>query len=107
MSESLLRASGDALASTAMRTPLDRFAYKVNWVLERVCAALAAAMVLIVWLGVFERYVIGAGQTWTEELARFVMIWGALLAVPCAAYYREHIGLEMVLAALPLKYRKT
>lgn len=105
MSESLLRASGQAVAFKDM-TPLERIAYKVNWVLERACAALAAAMILIVWFGVFERYIVSAGQTWTEELARFVMIWLALLAVPCAAYYREHIGLEMVLAILPVKYRK-
>jgi TRAP-type C4-dicarboxylate transport system permease small subunit len=105
MSESLLRSSGQAVSSAEM-TPLERLAYKVNWVLERVCAGLAAAMILIVWFGVFERYVISAGQTWTEELARFVMIWGALLAVPCAAYYREHIGLEMFLAVLPLRWRK-
>lgn len=105
MSESLLRNSGQAVDSKDM-TPLERIAYQVNWVLERLCAALAAAMVLIVWFGVFERYVVSAGQTWTEELARFVMIWGALLAVPCAAYYREHIGLEMFLAILPVKPRK-
>jgi TRAP-type C4-dicarboxylate transport system permease small subunit len=105
MSESLLRSSGQAVSAAEM-TPLEKIAYQVNWVLERVCAALAAAMVLIVWFGVFERYVVSAGQTWTEELARFVMIWGALLAVPCAAYYREHIGLEMFLAILPLKPRK-
>jgi TRAP-type C4-dicarboxylate transport system permease small subunit len=88
-------------------TALERIAYRVNWILERVCAALAAGMVLIVWFGVFERYVAGMGQTWTEELARFVMIWGALLAVPCAAYYREHIGLEIFLGLLPLKHRKS
>jgi TRAP-type C4-dicarboxylate transport system permease small subunit len=105
MSESLMRSSGQAVAAAEM-TPLERIAYQVNWVLERVCAALAAAMVLIVWFGVFERYVVSAGQTWTEELARFVMIWGALLGVPCAAYYREHIGLEMFLGVLPLKPRK-
>jgi TRAP-type C4-dicarboxylate transport system permease small subunit len=106
MSESLLRSSGQAVSSAEMN-PLEKIAYQVNWVLERVCAGLAAAMVLIVWFGVFERYVVSAGQTWTEEMARFVMIWGALLAVPCAAYYREHIGLEMFLAILPLKYRKS
>jgi TRAP-type C4-dicarboxylate transport system permease small subunit len=101
MSESLLRSSGQAVSAAEM-TPLERLAYGVNWVLERLCA-----MVLIVWFGVFERYVVSAGQTWTEELARFVMIWGALLAVPCAAYYREHIGLEMFLGILPLRYRKS
>ena len=94
MSESVLRDSGQAVVSAAM-TPLERIAFTLNWVLERVCAALAAAIVLIIWYGVFERYVIRAGGAWTEELSRYVMIWLALLAVPCAAYYREHIGLEL------------
>jgi len=105
MSESLLRSSGQAVSAAEM-TPLERLAYQVNWVLERFCAGLAAAMILIVWFGVFERYLMGMGQTWTEELARYVMIWLALLAVPCAAYYREHIGLELFLARLSLRHRK-
>jgi TRAP-type C4-dicarboxylate transport system permease small subunit len=29
------------------------------------------------------------------------MIWAALLAVSCGAYYREHIGLELVKRFLP------
>jgi TRAP-type C4-dicarboxylate transport system permease small subunit len=87
-------------------TPVEKIAFKVNWVLERVCAALAAAMILIIWYGVVERYIIRAGGTWTEELSRYVMIWLALLSVPCAAYYREHIGLELFLVRLSLKHRK-
>ena len=105
MSESILRTSGQAVASEAM-TPVEKIAFKVNWVLERVCAALAAAMILIIWYGVVERYIIRAGGTWTEELSRYVMIWLALLSVPCAAYYREHIGLELFLVRLSLKHRK-
>ena len=106
MSESLLRGSGQAVAPEDM-TLLEQIAFKLNWVLERVCAALAAVLVLIIWYGVFERYVIRAGGTWTEELSRYVMIWLALLAVPCAAYYREHIGLELFLARLSLTHRRT
>ncbi len=105
MSESVLRDSGRAVAPRDM-TPLEKIAFKLNWVLERVCAALAAAMVLIIWYGVVERYVIRAGGAWTEELSRYVMIWLALLAVPCAAYYREHIGLELFLSRLSLQQRK-
>ena len=56
MSESVLRDSGMAVALEAM-TPLERIAFKLNWVLERVCAALAAGIVLIIWYGVFERYI--------------------------------------------------
>src|SRR3974390_907766 len=103
MSESLLRASGKAVSMGDM-TALERVAFKLNWVLERVCAALMAALILIIWLGVFDRYIMQKGLTWTEELSRYIMIWGALLAVPCAAYYREHIGLELFLARLSLRH---
>jgi TRAP-type transport system small permease protein len=34
------------------------------------------------------------------------MIWCALLAVPCGAYRREHIGLEFVLNFMPKPYRR-
>ena len=105
MSESLLRDSGQAVALATM-TPLERIAFKLNWALERVCAALAAAMVLIIWYGVVERYIIRTGGAWTEELSRYVMIWLALLAVPCAAHYREHIGLELFLGWLSLRSRR-
>lgn len=74
---------------------------RLNWALERICAVLVGVMVLIVWLGTFSRYGVELGLTWTEELARYVMIWAALLAIPCGAYYREHIGLELLLQRLP------
>ena len=106
MSESVLRASGQAVSPDVM-TPLEKIAFQINWALERVCAALAAAMVLIIWYGVADRYILHTTGTWTEELSRYVMIWLALLAIPCAAYYREHIGLELFLARLSLSYRKS
>ena len=73
----------------------DRIGGAVNWVVERVCAALVAAMVVIVWLGVVSRYLVELGITWNEELARYVMIWAALLAISAGVYRREHIGLEL------------
>lgn len=66
----------------------------LNWLIERLCAGLVAAMVVIVWFGVVSRYLVDLGATWSEELARYVMIWAALLAVSCGAYRREHIGLD-------------
>jgi len=80
---------------------LQRFARQLNWVVERVCALLVGAMVVIIWFGVVERYFLHLGHTWTEELSRYVMIWAALLAVSCGAYYREHIGLDLVRKLLP------
>lgn len=72
----------------------DTVGRRLNWLIERLCAVLVAAMVAIVWFGVVSRYVVDLGATWSEELARYVMIWAALLAVSCGAYRREHIGLD-------------
>jgi TRAP-type C4-dicarboxylate transport system permease small subunit len=60
-------------------------------------------MVLDVWLGVISRYMVDLQITWTEELARYLMIWGSLLAVSCGVYYREHVGLMLLLESLPRK----
>jgi TRAP-type C4-dicarboxylate transport system permease small subunit len=80
---------------------LYRFARKLNWLVERICALLVGFMVVIIWFEVIERYFLHLGFTWTEELSRYVMIWAALLAVSCGAFYREHIGLDVVGRFLP------
>ncbi|MDR1488890.1 MAG: TRAP transporter small permease [Desulfovibrio sp.] len=84
----------------------ERFAYRLNWINERVCAALVAATVIIVWFGVFERYIFAMGMIWTEELARYLMIWAALMAVPCCAYRREHIAVYLLFCRLPKSWQK-
>lgn len=76
-------------------------AHRVNWVVERICALLMGIMVVVIWFEVVERYFLHLGYTWTEEFSRYVMIWAALLAVSCGAFYREHIGLNIVQRFLP------
>jgi len=83
-----------------------RLSSRLNWVIERLCAALVLLMILDVWLGILSRYAIDMNITWTEELARYLMIWGALLAVSCGVYYREHVGLILLLEALPGSIQK-
>lgn len=72
-------------------------ARRLNWLVERICALLVGVMVVVIWFGVVERYILHLGFTWTEEFSRYVMIWAALLAVSCGAFYREHIGLNIVM----------
>ena len=81
----------------------NRFSQHLNWLIERLCALLIFLMVLDVWVGILSRYAVDMQITWTEELARYLMIWGSLLAVSCGVYYREHVGLMLVLEALPRK----
>ncbi len=84
------------------QSPLYTAARKLNWIVERICALLIGIMVVVIWFEVVERYFLHLGFTWTEELSRYIMIWAALLAVSCGAFYREHIGLDIVKRFLPL-----
>jgi len=63
-------------------------------------------LVLDVWLGVLARYVLPFPATFTEELARYLMIWMALLAVSSGISHREHIGVLVLFERFPPTMRK-
>lgn len=67
---------------------------------------LTALMVLTVLTGVFFRYVIRSPLGWTEELARYLMIWAALLTISVGIRDREHVGIQLLVKKLPLKIGK-
>ena len=79
---------------------------RVNWVVERFCLFLLVILVLDVWLGIMVRYVLPWNLTFTEELARYLMIWMALLAVSSGIAHREHIGVEFVFSRLSAPVRR-
>lgn len=76
-----------------------------HWV-ERLVALLMVLLVLDVWLGVVARYGLRLQIPWTEELARYLMIWAALLAVSAGIHHREHIGFVLILRKLPAFLQK-
>lgn len=67
---------------------------------ELICAGILAILVLDVGIGIFGRYVIDLPVTWTEELARYLMIWAALLAISCGISRREHVAVTALLGKL-------
>ena len=81
-------------------------ALRINWFVERLCVLLLVVLVLDVWLGVLVRYVVPLPLTFTEELARYLMIWMALLAVSSAIVHRQHIGVEFIFMRLPASARR-
>ena len=64
------------------------------------CAGLFGAMTLVVLLGVFFRYVINAPLSWTEEVSRYLMIWGASVGISLGVRAEEHVGLTVILDAI-------
>lgn len=93
-----------------------RLSMKVNWYVERLCVALLIVLVLDVWLGIMVRYLaplledvlpaLKMKLTFTEELARYLMIWMALLAVSSGIAHREHIGVLFIFEKFPPLWRR-
>lgn len=83
-----------------------RLSRRINWFVERLCVALMVLLILDVWLGVLVRHVLPWQLTFTEELARYLMIWTALLAVSSGIAHREHIGVLIIFERFPPPVRK-
>ncbi len=79
---------------------------RVNKVVEFVVAALMLALVLDVWLGVVDRYYFRWQLPWPETLARYLMIWAAMLAVSSGVARRDHIGLTAFVMTFPASIRR-
>lgn len=58
-----------------------------------IIATMALLVVDVVW-GVFTRYALGEQAKWTEELARFLLVWVALLGGALAFRTRAHLGVD-------------
>ncbi|MDA7984306.1 MAG: TRAP transporter small permease subunit [Alphaproteobacteria bacterium] len=89
-----------------MREYAARASHKLNLCVEAVVAALMLALVIDVWIGVIDRYWFHWQLPWPETLARYLMIWAALLAVSCGITRREHIGLTIALDKFPPAVRR-
>lgn len=78
----------------------------LNAGVERLVALIMLALVLDVWIGVVDRYLLHWQLQWPELLARQLMIWAALLAISCGIARREHIGLSILLDRIPARLRR-
>ncbi|HEX6979723.1 MAG TPA: TRAP transporter small permease [Alphaproteobacteria bacterium] len=68
--------------------------------LEIATVLLLVAMVLTTLIGVADRFLMGLGMPWPEELARFLLIWTSLLAAAVAAKHRQHFQLAFLYGRL-------
>tara|TARA_B110001469_G_scaffold55995_1_gene53947 strand:+ start:1197 stop:1733 length:537 start_codon:yes stop_codon:yes gene_type:complete len=62
--------------------------------LEFVLIVAVGLLVLDVVWGVFTRYVMGEQAKWTEELARFLLVWVTLLGGAVAFGTKGHLGVD-------------
>ena len=68
---------------------------------RNLAACLVAIMAVAVLAGVFFRYILNNSLAWTEDSSILMMIWVAFLVAPYAYRQGGHVGIELVVAALP------
>ncbi len=68
-------------------------------------SAMLAVMATLVFIQVLFRYLLNRPLDWTEEAARYLMIWVGLLGAALCVQSRSHIGLSFIANALPARAR--
>ena len=77
----------------------------INRTTELFSALLLLTMVVLVFIQIVSRVIISSSFPWTEEIARFMMIWITFLGAAVAFQYGAHIGVEAFVERLPAKLR--
>ncbi|MBP6018697.1 MAG: TRAP transporter small permease [Burkholderiaceae bacterium] len=67
---------------------------------------LIGAMVVVIWISVYTRYVSSAPISWGEQVAKYLMIWAAFLGASLGLREGAHISVNMLVDMLPAKGRK-
>lgn len=84
----------------ALRTSID-------WLLGSAICVLMAGMVINVLWQVFTRFVLRHPSSFTEELARYMMIWVGLLGSAYASGKKSHLALDLITAHLQGARKRT
>jgi TRAP-type C4-dicarboxylate transport system permease small subunit len=67
---------------------------------------MSIAIVVVVFVGVFCRYVLHIGLGWTEEAARFLLIWLTFTAAAVAVDRWSHFQIAVLISRLPHAYHR-
>ena len=79
---------------------MEKIYQNINRVIEVVLIVIFALLVLDVLWQVFGRYVLGQSFSFTEEFARFALIWLAILGAAYLNGKREHLSMDFLLQKL-------
>ncbi|EPR72363.1 TRAP-type C4-dicarboxylate transport system, small permease component [Winogradskyella psychrotolerans RS-3] len=79
---------------------------KVCKFIEIVLISIFGLLVVDVLLQVFSRYILNTSFTFTEELARFSLIWISILGAAYLSAKREHLSMDFLYQKMGVKSQK-
>lgn len=88
---------------------MDAFILGLKKAIDRIVDAVAvgalSVLVLVVIAQVISRYVVGRPFTWSEELARYMLVWIVYLFAAVAFRLSRHMGIDFFVLILPDRLR--
>lgn len=85
---------------------LHRISCSLNRWIEYLLFGLGFSMAVIVAVQVFFRYVLNQSLFWSEELARFMLVWLTFLGASVAYYRGVHPGIDMIFTRLSVGWQR-
>lgn len=78
----------------------------INSILAHLLVAIMAIMVLNVLWQVFSRYFLGSPSSFTDELARYLLIWIGILGAAYVSGQNRHIAIDIIPSRLSPNSRR-
>ncbi len=79
---------------------------KIDKILARLLILIMSIMVINVLWQVFSRYFLGAPSSFTDELARYLMIWIGILGAAYVSGRNKHVAIDVLPSRLSIKTQK-
>jgi TRAP-type C4-dicarboxylate transport system permease small subunit len=85
---------------------LEKLSRSTNRWIEPLLFGLGFSMAVIVAVQVFFRYVLNHSLFWSEELARYLLVWLTFLGASVAYRRKVHPGIDVVFVRMPDSIRR-
>ena len=85
---------------------LEKLSFAINSWIEYLLFGLGFTMTVVVAVQVFFRYVLNQSLFWSEELARFLLVWLSFLGASVAYRRKAHPGIDVLYAKMPPALQK-
>ena len=85
---------------------LEKLSLAINRWIEYALFGLGFSMTVVVAVQVFSRYVLNQSLFWSEELARYLLVWLSFLGASVAYRRKAHPGIDVLSAKMSGALRK-
>lgn len=85
---------------------MKRFDYFLSRFEEVITVTCFSLMSIITLVAVFYRAVLGSPIIWSEEVARYLMIWGIFIGISIVTRKKSQLGIDLLISFAPPKLHK-